>query len=130
VVVRSARGAAGGGAVSGCWPELAVELGWTTSLVLFAAGYGLLLAINRFAYPVCPTCAHITTTTPARRNCTASRSADCGGGRAQLMDGWSVATVQLTVPLGPEGGQSRLAVASLHNTAGRHRRWAGFCGRR
>ena len=42
----------------GLLPELAGANGWPASLLLFAAGYGLLLAINRFVYPVCPTCAH------------------------------------------------------------------------
>ena len=39
-------------------PELAVTVSWPVSVLLFAAGYGLLLGVNRYVYPVCPTCAH------------------------------------------------------------------------
>src|SRR5437764_6573362 len=46
-----------GVAVFGLLPELAAEIGWPVSLSLFAAGYGLLLGIDRYGYPVCPTCA-------------------------------------------------------------------------
>jgi hypothetical protein len=45
-------------ALFGLLPELAEQAGWMLSAALFAAGYGLLIAVNRFAYPVCPTCAH------------------------------------------------------------------------
>ena len=47
-----------GVALFGLLPELAAQAGWVASGILFAAGYGLLIVINRFAYPVCPTCAH------------------------------------------------------------------------
>ncbi len=39
-------------------PELVEETGWWKAILLFAAGYLLLFAVNRFAYPVCPTCSH------------------------------------------------------------------------
>src|ERR1039457_4649895 len=42
----------------GLLPELASEIGWRVTTLLFAIGYGALLLVNRFVYPVCPTCAH------------------------------------------------------------------------
>jgi len=101
VVVPFSAGVLLGVALFGLLPELAVELGWTISLVLFAAGYGLLLVINRFAYPVCPTCAH-----DHDHNACATELHGFAGPLIaaaavhSFMDGWSVATVQLTVPLG------------------------------
>jgi zinc transporter ZupT len=85
----------------GLLPELAVELGWGLSLALFVAGYGALLLVNRFAYPVCPTCSH----DHDHKAC----ATELHGFAAPLiaaaamhsfLDGWSVATVQLAVPLG------------------------------
>jgi len=101
VVVPFSAGVLLGVALFGLLPELAVELGWTTSLALFAAGYGLLLAINRFAYPVCPICAH----DHDHSACATELHGFAGPLIAaaavhSFMDGWSVATVQLTVPLG------------------------------
>lgn len=90
-----------GVAVFGLVPELVVELGWGISLALFAAGYGLLLVINRYAYPVCPTCSH----DHDHNRC----DTELHGFAAPLiaaaalhsfLDGWSIATVQLAVPLG------------------------------
>jgi len=49
VVVPFSAGVLVGVALFGLLPELAVELGWAASVILFAAGYGLLLAINRYA---------------------------------------------------------------------------------
>jgi zinc transporter ZupT len=101
IVVPFSAGVLLGVALFGLLPELAAEMGWTPSLILFAAGYGLLILINRFAYPVCPTCAH----DHDHNAC----STELHGFAAPLIaaaalhsffDGWSVATVQLTVPLG------------------------------
>ncbi len=39
-------------------PELAAEMGWMSGTLLFGAGYLLLFAVNRWVYPVCPTCSH------------------------------------------------------------------------
>ncbi len=101
VVVPFSAGVLLGVAVFGLIPELATELGWTASFLLFLGGYGLLVLVNRFAYPVCPTCAH----DHDHNAC----STELHGFAAPLIaaaalhsffDGWSVATVQLTVPLG------------------------------
>jgi zinc transporter ZupT len=70
------------------------------TLLLFAAGYGLLLAINRFAWPVCPTCAH----THDHSGCAAELHGFAGplvaaAALHSFLDGWSVVSVQ-QAPLG------------------------------
>ncbi|MBV8731246.1 MAG: hypothetical protein JO336_15670 [Acidobacteriia bacterium] len=47
-----------GVALFGLLPELARESGWAATLLLFGSGYGLLIAVDRLIYPVCPTCSH------------------------------------------------------------------------
>ncbi|MGD0666322.1 MAG: ZIP family metal transporter [Bryobacteraceae bacterium] len=90
-----------GVALFGLLPELAEDSSWLLALALCVTGYGLLLLINRYAYPICPTCAH-------------DHDHDaCGtelhGFAAPLIaaaalhsffDGWSVAVVQHAAPLG------------------------------
>jgi len=90
-----------GVALFGLLPELSIELGWSVSLLLFAAGYGALLLLNRFAYPVCPTCAH----NHDHNACSTELHGFavpliCAAAVHSLLDGWSVATSQLAVPLG------------------------------
>ncbi len=90
-----------GVALFGLLPELAEQAGWIASLFLFAAGYGLLIAINRFAYPVCPTCAH----DHDHRSCTTELHGFAlplvaASALHAFLDGWAIATVQSTAPLG------------------------------
>ena len=97
VVVPFSAGVLLGVAVFGLLPELAVELGWTASLFLFAAGYLLLLAINRYAYPVCPTCAH----DHDHNACAAELHGFAwplivAAALHSFLDGWSVAATGLT----------------------------------
>jgi zinc transporter ZupT len=82
-------------------PELSGEIGWRPAVLLFCGGYGVLFFVNRYVYPVCPTCAH----DHDHNAC----STELHGFAAPLivaatvhsfLDGWSVATVQLAVPLG------------------------------
>jgi zinc transporter ZupT len=47
-----------GVAVFGLIPELVDDLGLPSSLTLVALGYLLLHLLDRFAFPVCPSCAH------------------------------------------------------------------------
>jgi zinc transporter ZupT len=47
-----------GVAVFGLLPEVVHEIGWPGSALLFAAGYLLLMGIDRYIYPVCPACSH------------------------------------------------------------------------
>jgi zinc transporter ZupT len=101
VVVPFSAGVLLGVALFGLVPELAVEIGWPVSCLLFAGGYGLLLAVNRWAYPVCPTCAH----DHDHNACTTELHGFAtplivAAALHSFLDGWSVATVQLSVPLG------------------------------
>jgi zinc transporter ZupT len=34
------------------------EIGWLLGVVLLASGYVLLMAVDRYVYPVCPSCSH------------------------------------------------------------------------
>ena len=101
VVVPFSAGVLLGVALFGLVPELAGEVGWMASTLLFAAGYGSLLVVNRYVYTVCPTCAH-----DHDHNACAT---ELHGFAAPLIaaaalhsfvDGWSIATVQLAAPLG------------------------------
>jgi zinc transporter ZupT len=100
-VVPFSAGVLLGVALFGLLPELAVELGWPLSLTLFAIGYGLLFAVNRYAYPVCPTCAH----DHDHNACSTELHGFAGpliaaAALHSSLDGWSIATVQLGIPLG------------------------------
>lgn len=99
-VIPFSAGVLLGVALFGLLPELGGELGWSASLLLFAGGYGLLFLINR-AYPVCPTCAH----DHDHVACSTELHGFAGpliaaAALHSFLDGWSVATVQLSVPLG------------------------------
>jgi zinc transporter ZupT len=47
-----------GVAIFGLLPELAGDIGWAAGLPLFAAGYLMLFTLDRYGYPVCPSCSH------------------------------------------------------------------------
>lgn len=101
VVIPFSAGVLLGVAVFGLLPELAQEAGWTRSLALALIGYALLIAIDRYVYPICPTCAH----DHDHHAC-----ADELHGLAvpliaaaaihSFFDGWSVATAEFAAPLG------------------------------
>jgi zinc transporter ZupT len=42
----------------GLFPELVTDIGWLRGLALCGAGYLLLFGVNRYVFPVCPSCAH------------------------------------------------------------------------
>lgn len=90
-----------GVALFGLFPEMAGELGWTLSIVLFAAGYSVLYAINRFGYPVCPSCSpdhdHTGCTSVLHGFAVPLVSATAVHA---FMDGWSISSVQAMAPLG------------------------------
>ena len=90
-----------GVALFGLLPELGAEIGWPTATLLFLSGYCLLLLINRYIYPVCPTCSH----DHDHDRC----ATELQGFAVPLvavaavhsfLDGWSIATAQIAVPLG------------------------------
>jgi len=108
VVVPFSAGVLLGVALFGLFPEMAGALGWPASALLFAAGYSVLFAINRYAYPVCPSCSHthdhIACTTVLHGFAAPLVAATAVHA---FLDGWSMATVQavsamdvrVTVPL-------------------------------
>jgi zinc transporter ZupT len=100
-VIPLSAGVLLGVALFGLVPELAGELGWGLSLLLFAAGYGGLYFIDRRIYPVCPTCHH----EHDHSHCETELHGFAGPlitamALHSFLDGWSVATVQLAAPLG------------------------------
>lgn len=101
MVVPVSAGVLIGVALFGLVPELMGEMGRWTALSLFAAGYVVLFVVNRFVYPVCPTCSH----DHDHSHCSTELHGFAGpliAGAAlhSFLDGWSVATAQLAVPLG------------------------------
>ena len=101
IVVPFSAGVLIGVALFGLLPELAQDSSWRLTLALCAGGYGLLLLINRYAYPICPTCAH--------DHDHGACGTELHGFAAPLiiaaalhsfLDGWSVAVVQHAAPLG------------------------------
>jgi zinc transporter ZupT len=90
-----------GVALFGLFPEMAEALGWTASLLLFALGYGLLFGINRYAYPVCPSCSHDhnhdACSTVLHGFATPLVAATA---MHAFLDGWSMAAVQAVAPVG------------------------------
>src|SRR5689334_21853514 len=90
-----------GVALFGLFPEMAHELGWALGVLLFAAGYAVLYAVNRFGYPVCPSCSH-------DHDHSACASALHGFAAPLVsatavhafMDGWSISAVQAMTPIG------------------------------
>jgi zinc transporter ZupT len=58
VIVPFAGGLLMGISLFGVLPEVVAGAGWAAGPLLFAGGYGLLRLINRYLFPVCPSCAH------------------------------------------------------------------------
>jgi zinc transporter ZupT len=95
MVVPFSAGVLVGVALFGLVPELAEEAGWTPSLLLFAIGFAMLFLINRYIYPVCPTCAH----DHDHNSCDSELHGFAGplvAGAALhcFLDGWGIATSQ------------------------------------
>lgn len=97
LVVSFSGGLLIGVAVFGLLPELAGAIGWLLGLALFIAGYFLLLGIDRYVYPVCPSCSddhdHISCT--AKLHGFAAPLIIAATLHA-FLDGWSIATSQWT----------------------------------
>jgi zinc transporter ZupT len=101
VVVPFSAGVLLAVALFGLAPELALESGWTATVLLFAAGYLLLYMVNRYAYPVCPTCAHDHDHSACDTELHGfAFPLIVAAALHSAMDGWSVATTQLAAPLG------------------------------
>ena len=101
LVVPFSAGVLLGVAAFGLTPELAGEMGWTAALGMGAAGYLLLLAIDRYVYPVCPSCAH----DHDHAGCATELHGFAGplvaaAALHSFLDGWGVTTAQISLPVG------------------------------
>lgn len=79
----------------GLLPEVVSEIGWTAATILFAAGYALLMLVDRYVYPVCPSCSH----DHDHDACAATLHGFAGPlivatAFHAFLDGWSIATSQ------------------------------------
>ena len=101
IMVPFSAGVLLGVALFGLLPELAAGLGWIPSAAMFAAGYFLLLLIDRYVYPVCPSCSHdhdhATCSTELHGFAVPLIAA---AAMHSFLDGWNITTVQLMPPLG------------------------------
>jgi len=101
LVVPFSAGVLLGVSLFGLLPELAIEKGWAVSLLLFGLGYAVLITVNRYAYPVCPTCAHDHDhSTCANELHGFLAPLVAAAALHSFLDGWSIATAQWAAPLG------------------------------
>ncbi|HTT65340.1 MAG TPA: hypothetical protein VMG35_26005 [Bryobacteraceae bacterium] len=101
LMVPFAGGLLVGISLFGLFPELVIDIGWAGGVALFALGYLLLLGINRYLFPVCPSCAH----DHDHELCTAALHGFAGPLLAaaavhSALDGWSIVMAQWAGPAG------------------------------
>jgi zinc transporter ZupT len=109
VMVPFAGGLLLGISVFGLLPELVAEIGWARGLVLFATGYLLLLGVNHYIFPVCPSCAHDHDHDVCRAALHGFAAPLVAAAVVHsLLDGWSIVTAQWA---GPPGVRLSLPVA-------------------
>ena len=101
IVVPFSAGVLLGVALFELLPELALQSGWAASLGLSLVGYGVLVAVDRYVYAVCPTCTH----DHDHQACSAELHGLAGPLIAaaaihSFLDGWSVATAQFATAAG------------------------------
>jgi len=78
----------------GLLPELAQEIGWLRGVPVFAAGYLILLTIDRYTETVCPGCSHGHN----HRDCESALHGftvplACAAAAHAFLDGWGLASV-------------------------------------
>jgi zinc transporter ZupT len=103
-----------GVAIFGLIPELVLEIGWLRGLGLVAAGYLLLKLLDRFAFSVCPSCAH----DHSHEGCAEPLHGFAGpliGATAihAFVDGWGLVAVQIGTHT-PGAGTAFAAALLLH----------------
>jgi zinc transporter ZupT len=82
-------------------PEMAESLGWPSALAWVSVGFILLWGINRFVYPVCPSCSH----THDHDECATRLHGFAApmliaAGLHSLLDGWTLAAAQQGTTIG------------------------------
>jgi len=92
-------------------PEMATFLNWPNALAWIAVGFGVLWAIDRFVYPVCPSCSH----PHDHDHCQATLHGFApplliAAALHSALDGWSVSAANGSVNL----GTAFLAAIAIH----------------
>src|SRR5271165_6744999 len=82
-------------ALFGLVPELAGDIGWARVLPLAALGSGLLMALARFAFPVCPSCDRGPAQAPVRTIVGPLLGATAVHA---FVDGWGLVALQVAAP--------------------------------
>ena len=100
-MVPFAGGLLVGVSLFGLFPELVSAIGWGKGLLLFVVGYLVLLGINRYVVPICPSCAH----DHDHEACHTLLHGFAGplvlaAAVHSTLDGWSIVTAQSAAPLG------------------------------
>jgi zinc transporter ZupT len=94
-VLPFSGGLLGGVALFWILPEIAERNGWLSASAGLIAGFSLLFLVDRFLYPVCPTCSH----THHHEDCSRSLHGFAAplliaSGLHSFFDGWSLAVSQ------------------------------------
>src|SRR5690242_4958763 len=113
ILIPLSGGLLAGIAVFGLIPELARTIGWPRGVILVGSGYALLMAVDRFILPVCPSCAH----DHDHSGCSTSLHGFAGplltaATVHSLLDGWGLVTVQIAAQSAP-GARAAFAAAIL-----------------
>lgn len=95
-------------AVFGLIPELVQDVGWIRALPLVALGCGSLIAVDRFAFPICPSCDHHHSGPQAVAAPLLSATA-----LHAFVDGWGLVAVQVAAHLGNTSAGKAVAAAIL-----------------
>jgi zinc transporter ZupT len=96
LVIPFSAGVLLGVVLFGLLPELVEESGWPITAIFFSAGYGLLLLINRYVAPVCPSCTHDHDHHACNAVLHGFAAPMIGASMLHsFFDGWSIATAQL-----------------------------------
>lgn len=137
-VVPLSAGLLLGASLFGLLPELAHDLSWAGSLAVFAAGFLVLTAVDRFGIPICPDCSpdhgHHRCAAPLHGFAIPLLAA---AGAHSLFDGWAIAAsgssgapnVSIALPLAlvlhklPEGVSFAVI---LNQSVGSRRRAGGL----
>jgi zinc transporter ZupT len=93
-----------GVAAFGLIPELVLDIGWFRGILLVVLGYALLKILDRFAFSVCPSCAH----DHSHEGCAEPLHGFAGPLLAAtaihaFVDGWGLVTVQMATHTPGEG---------------------------